>query len=118
MSGAPNLRARLVDHGFHCGGTAGPVGNQGRRSRLSSISLVQNDRRPNDCQEAAMTDYRDPNYRDPYRDPITPNMNRPGMDAGAWSNATWGWIAGICVVVLILIFTFGSGNDRTQTAND
>jgi hypothetical protein len=61
-----------------------------------------------------MTDYRDPNYRDP----AGPDYRRPGMDAGAWSNATWGWIAGICVVVLVLIFAFGSGTDKTQTAND
>jgi len=62
-----------------------------------------------------MTDYRDPNYRDP---------NRPGYDpqvpAGAqpWSNATWGWIAGIAIVVLVLIFAFGSGRDTNQTATD
>ena len=55
-----------------------------------------------------MTDYRDPNYRDPsrpgYRDPVT--------DAQPWSNATWGWIAGIAVVVLVLIFAFGTGGER------
>ena len=61
-----------------------------------------------------MTDYRDPNYRDP----SAPDYRRPGMDAGAWSNATWGWIAGICVVVLVLIFAFGSVSDKTQTATD
>src|SRR5262245_36174457 len=47
--------------------------------------------------EDAMTDYRDPNYRDPtrpggYRDPlVSANPNH-------WSTATWGWIAGISVV--------------------
>jgi len=61
-----------------------------------------------------MTDYRDPNYRDP----AGPDYRGAGVDAGAWSNATWGWIAGICVVVLVLIFAFGSGSDKTQTAND
>ena len=58
-----------------------------------------------------MTDYRDPNYRDParpgYRDPNAP------ADSQAWSNATWGWIAGIAVVVLVLIFAFSSGNQRS-----
>jgi len=60
-----------------------------------------------------MTDYRDPNYRDPdrppYRDPDVSPAARP------WSNATWGWIAGIAVVVLLLIFAFGSGSDRVAT---
>src|SRR5262245_32248782 len=64
-------------------------------------------------QEDAMTDYRDPNYRDPnrpgYRDPIAP------MDQQAWSSATWGWIAGIAVVVLVLIFAFGGGREQTAT---
>ena len=59
-----------------------------------------------------MTDYRDPNYRDPdrppYRDPDVSPAARP------WSNATWGWIAGIAVVVLLLIFAFGSGSDRVD----
>jgi hypothetical protein len=60
-----------------------------------------------------MTDYRDPNYRDPNR----PGYRDPSMPAESWSTATWGWIAGISVVVLILIFAFGmSGND--QTAKD
>ena len=62
-----------------------------------------------------MTDFRDPNYRDPnspgYRDPNLP------MDAQPWSNATWGWIAGIAVAVLVLIFIFGSGQDATRTTD-
>ncbi|SRR6266545_3923815 len=63
-----------------------------------------------------MTDYRDPNYRDPnrpmgYRDPDL------SMDAQPWSNATWGWIAGIAVVVLVLIFAFGTGGDKVATDN-
>ena len=63
-----------------------------------------------------MTDYRDPNSRDPnrpvYRDPLTP------ADPNHWSTATWGWIAGISVVVLILIFAFGMGADGDRTAKD
>lgn len=58
-----------------------------------------------------MTDYRDPNYRDPAR-PGYRDLNTPA-DSQAWSNATWGWIAGIAVVVLVLIFAFSSGNQRT-----
>jgi hypothetical protein len=76
-----------------------------------------------------MTDYRDPNYRDPnrrdpvmtndpaLRDPSAPSYSRMSMDSG-WSNATWGWIAGICVVALILIFAFGSSNNSTETATN
>jgi hypothetical protein len=63
-----------------------------------------------------MTDYRDPNYRDPvrpdYRDPNTP------VDSEAWSSSTWGWIAGFAVVALVLIFAFSSGRDANRTAND
>lgn len=64
-----------------------------------------------------MTDYRDPNYRDPmrpgeYRDPVA------SADRNHWSTATWGWIAGISVVVLILIFAFGMGGDGDRTAKD
>jgi hypothetical protein len=63
--------------------------------------------------EVVMTDYRDPNYRDPnrpaYRDPSLP------AEAG-WSTATWGWIAGLSVVVLILIFAFGMSGPSDQTA--
>ena len=62
-----------------------------------------------------MTDYRDPNYRDPnrpgYRDPVVP------ADPNHWSTATWGWIAGISIVALMLIFAFGMG-DRDRTATD
>jgi hypothetical protein len=63
-----------------------------------------------------MTDYRDPNYRDPpgpdYRDPTV------RADANGWSTATWGWIAGLAVVALILIFAFGMSGDRDQIARD
>jgi hypothetical protein len=64
-----------------------------------------------------MTDYRDPNYRDATRpggdrDPATPG------DPNQWSTATWGWIAGISVVVLILIFAFGLGGDGDRVAKD
>lgn len=65
-----------------------------------------------------MTDYRDPNYRDParpggYRDPATP------ADRNYWTTATWGWVAGISAVVLILIFAFGiGGGDGDRTVKD
>ena len=63
-----------------------------------------------------MTDYRDPNYLDPnrpgYRDPVA------SADPNRWSTATWGWIAGISVVVLILIFAFGMSGDGDRTAKD
>jgi hypothetical protein len=52
-----------------------------------------------------MTDFRDPNRPD-YRDP------QLSTDAQPWSSATWGWIAGIAIVVLVLIFAFGTGSDR------
>jgi hypothetical protein len=66
-----------------------------------------------------MTDYRDPNNRDPnyrdptYRDPARPDYRDLDTPARAWSNATWGWIAGIAVVILVLIFAFSGGSERT-----
>ena len=64
-----------------------------------------------------MTDYRDPNYRDPNRPGDTGTRSLPA-DPNHWSTATWGWIAGISVVVLILIFAFGMGGDGDRTAKD
>jgi hypothetical protein len=58
-----------------------------------------------------MTDYRDPSYRDPSR----PGERDPLTGPQPWSNATWGWIAGIAIVVLVLIFAFGTGGDRVAT---
>ena len=60
-----------------------------------------------------MTDYRDPNYRDPLRSGDRDPALAP--DGQPWSNATWGWIAGIAVVVLVLIFAFGRGGDQLAT---
>ena len=54
-----------------------------------------------------MTDYRDPQRPD-YRD----------ADQQAWSTATWGWIAGIAIVVLVLIFAFGIGGNSERAATD
>ena len=31
-----------------------------------------------------------------------------------WSNATWGWIATLCVAGLVLIFAFGTANDPRE----
>ena len=46
------------------------------------------------------------------RDPTLP----PGGEN--WSDATWSWIAGIAILLLVLIFAFGRGEDevamRTQ----
>ena len=60
-----------------------------------------------------MTDFPDPNYRDPMRANRDPNLP---ADSQPWSNATWGWIAGIAVVVLVLAVMF-SGGDSTRTAD-
>jgi len=38
-------------------------------------------------------------------------------DERSWSAATWGWIAGIAVVVLVLVFAF-SGGDSSRVATD
>jgi hypothetical protein len=62
-----------------------------------------------------MTDYRDPNYRDPNR-PMYREASSPADPT--WSTATWGWIAGISVVVLVLIFAFGMSGDGDRTAKD
>src|SRR4051812_14780144 len=64
-----------------------------------------------------MTDFRDPNYRDPsYRDPAQPMRDPVPAESQGWANSTWGWIAGLAVLVLILVFAFGT--DGTDTAAD
>jgi len=61
-----------------------------------------------------MTDYRDPNYRDPTRPDMRDPMIAPTNSS--WSNATWGWIAGIAIVILVAAVMFTGGNsDRTAT---
>jgi hypothetical protein len=64
-----------------------------------------------------MTDYRDPNYRDPARPGYRDDPNLP-VESDSWSTATWGWIAGIAVVALVLIFAFSGGRDADRTATD
>ena len=71
-----------------------------------------------------MTDFRDPKNRDPnapvYRDPMASNPPNMGPDNPPWSMATWGWIGGIAVVLLIIVVMFSSGNSirtATDTAN-
>jgi len=63
-----------------------------------------------------MTDYRDPNNRDPARR-VYSDANAP-VDSEAWSSSTWGWIAGFAVVALVLIFAFSGGRDANHTAAD
>jgi hypothetical protein len=63
-----------------------------------------------------MTDYRDPNYREPAR-PVYPAANAP-VDSESWSSSTWGWIAGLAVVALVLIFAFSGGRDANHVATD
>src|SRR6185295_13164755 len=69
-----------------------------------------------ECEQEVppMTDYRDPNYRDPMRpDPRDPTMVPASQP---WSSATWGWIAGIAIVVLVLAVMFSnSSSDRSAT---
>ena len=67
-------------------------------------------------QEEAMTDYRDPNYRDPARPGYRDSDLAPESDS--WSGATWGWIAGIALVALVMIFAFSSGRDGDRVARD
>jgi hypothetical protein len=64
-----------------------------------------------------MTDYRDPNYRDPARSDYRDDPNL-ATSSDSWSTATWGWIAGIAVVALVLIFAFSGGRDADRTATD
>jgi len=35
-----------------------------------------------------------------------------------WSNATWGSLAGIAVLLLVLIFAFGRGEDEVATRTE
>jgi hypothetical protein len=55
-----------------------------------------------------MSDYRDPtNPRDPRR----PDL---GEAYSSWSAATWAWIGGIALAVIIVVLIFaGTGGDRT-----
>jgi hypothetical protein len=65
-----------------------------------------------------MTDYRDPNYRDPnLRDPNGPGYRAPLVTPAesSWSMATWGWIAGIAVVALVLVFAFSTPGNQSAT---
>jgi hypothetical protein len=60
-----------------------------------------------------MTDYRDPN------DPIDPLATRRtgfrDMDAPS-RRSSWGWIiGGLAVVLLLFVFFFNSGGDRTAS---
>jgi hypothetical protein len=54
--------------------------------------------------------YQDP---DPLRDPRLD----PEVQASTASTAMWGWIAGVAVLVLLLVFLFGSGTETVQTTD-
>jgi hypothetical protein len=51
----------------------------------------------------------DPRLTDPRLDPNTRGGYAP--------SATWGWIAGLAVLVLLLVFLFGSGTQNVQTTD-
>jgi hypothetical protein len=57
-----------------------------------------------------MTDFRDPNYREPNRF----EMDRRA-DMGS-SGSMWGWIAGAVFLVLVLAVIFGLGGNDSRTA--
>jgi hypothetical protein len=59
-----------------------------------------------------MTDYRDPDHRGG-----APGYSDGGASRGRWTSATWGWIIGIALIILVLIFAVGSGNEY-QVADD
>src|SRR5207244_10790441 len=69
----------------------------------------------------AMTDFRDPNWRNPddtmRRDPSAPRD--PNMDPALrpWRDSTWAWIAGAAVVAIVLMFIFSIGSEPTRTAS-
>lgn len=57
--------------------------------------------------------YQDP---DPLRDrDIDPRLNPNVPNFG--SSSMWGWIAGMAVLVLLLVFLFGSGAQNVQTTD-
>ena len=60
-----------------------------------------------------MTDYRDPKFRDSNDPRLDPKLS---ADEQPWSNATWGWIAGVSVAVLILVLVAGSSREPVRTA--
>ncbi len=60
--------------------------------------------------------YQDP---DPLRRGLDPSLNR-NSDLRANADASiamWGWIAGIVVLVLMLVFLFGSVTENTRTTD-
>lgn len=63
-----------------------------------------------------MSDPRDPNApREPYNEFGDKRMDYDRV-ADARTGAPWGWIAGGAIVaLLILVFAFGTGSDRTAT---
>lgn len=50
---------------------------------------------------------------DPFN-PRNPNSDRRPLGGSSGFNATWGWIAGAVVIVLLLMFIFG----QSGTSND
>jgi hypothetical protein len=59
---------------------------------------------------------RDPNYFPPNSsDPYRRNDASLPPDGQPWSNATWGWMAAVAAVVLVLIFAFGRGGDNVAS---
>ncbi len=58
--------------------------------------------------------YQDP---DPLRRDVDPRLNRELRPDPSASNTMWGWIAGVVVLVLLMVFLFGSGAENTRTTD-
>jgi hypothetical protein len=54
----------------------------------------------------------DPRYTDPrLSDPV------PRYDGDVSTNGTWGWIAGLAVLFLIIVFLVAGGHNANQSSN-
>jgi len=69
----------------------------------------------NDQGRLIMSDYRNPDYRNP-DDPLW--RGQPYEPATEATGASWAWIAGALVVVVLVAIAFGIGHEPARTASN
>jgi hypothetical protein len=66
-------------------------------------------------KEALMSDFRN---SDPlYRDPNDPTGNY-GYEPAGGANASWGWLAGAVILLVVLGIAFGIGHEPSRVASN